>query len=207
MKKLIALVLAGAMVFSMPVLASGSGTASATAAAASKSASSSSTTTTTPAPAPVPEVYFNGVPQSVVARAAAAEGKTIHEYVNNVVIDIPGLPDAMTVGQGGHVIINGAPSNQVFSVGKPNAATVASAKAQAAALGGKVMTVVNVDAYVRGFQTARVNFYTPGVVAGQNIQVYALVNGQWVALNVAEIRLDHVVVDMTGLGALLFVEL
>lgn len=56
------------------------------------------------------------------------------------------------------------------------------------------------------FSTARVNYYMKGVKAGQVVKVYQLVNGSWVELTVAEIREDHVVVDMTSFGTLAFVE-
>ena len=48
----------------------------------------------------------------------------------------------------------------------------------------------------------------PGVTAGQNIQVYQYdyANGQWISVAVAEVREDHVVVDMTSLGVLAFFE-
>ena len=144
--------------------------------------------------------------QAEVAGAAAAEGKTVGEYMNNAVTEIPGLDNVVPVGQGGHVIINGAPSNQVFSVLKPTLADVRAAKTFAAALGGKVLNVVQVQASVQGFETARVNFYLKGVTAGQNIKVFQVINGQLLELEVAEIRADHVVVDMTALGTLAFIE-
>lgn len=187
MKKLIALTLAGVMACSLPVMAAGSPSAAAV-------VSSS-------APA-----YVDGIPAATVA-AAAEEGKTVGEYTNNAVVEVPGLDDVNPIGQGGHVIINGAPSNITFNVGKPAAAAVKSAKTEAAALGGKVLNVINVKAPISKFGTARVNYYMKGVKAGQNIKVYQLVNGAWVELGVAEIREDHVVVDMTSLGTLMFVEL
>ena len=81
------------------------------------------------------------------------------------------------------------------------------AKAQAAAIGGRVLNVARIDASVY-FDTATVNFYMPGVTAGQNIQVYQYdyANGQWISVTVAEVREDHVVVDMTSLGVLAFFE-
>lgn len=207
MKKLIALALAGAMVFAMPVMAAPSPTTPAV------------TPTPAPAPAPVvsvpapvvtatpaPTVEAEAIPAAITV-AAEAEGKTVGEYMNNAVVSVPGLENVTPVGQGGHVIINGAPSNQVFSVLKPAYAHVTSAKAFAAGLGGRVMNVVRIKASVGGFNTATVNFYMKGVTAGQNIKVYQYVNGQWVELNVAEIREDHVVVDMTSLGTLAFIAL
>lgn len=193
MKKLIVLILAGAMVFSLPALAYDSPTAKAVVSSSAPAASSSS-------------AYIDGIPAAIVA-AAAAEGKTVGEYMNNVVVSVPGLENLIPIGQGGHVIINGAPSNQVFTVAKPTTETVNSAKEQAEILGGTILNVVNIKASVRNFETARVNFYMKGVVAGQNIKVYYLVDGEWVELEIAEIREDHVVVDMIGLGPLLFVEM
>lgn len=141
-----------------------------------------------------------------IVEAAAAEGKTVGEYMNNAVVSVPGLENAVPVGQGGHVIINGAPSNQVFSVLKPSLDNVTSAKAFASTLGGKVLNVVKVNASISKFRTARVNFYMSGITAGQNIKVFQIVNGQWLEVEVAEIRADHIVVDMTSLGTLAFIE-
>lgn len=180
MKKLLALTLVGTMVFSMPVLAATSPTAQAVVA---------STTAET------------------IADAAAAENKTVGEYMNNAVTQVPGLDEVTPLGQGGHVIINGAPSNQTFSVLKPERKEVDSAKAHAETLGGKVLNVAQINASIRNFQTATVNFYMKGIAAGQNIKVYQLIDGVWVELTVSEIREDHIVVNMTSLGTLAFVEI
>ena len=180
MKKLLALTLAAVMLVSLPVMAASSPSASAVVATSSVS--------------------------EAIAQAAAAEGKTVGEYINNVVVEVTGLNDTLPIGQGGHVIINGAPSNLTFVLTKPSAAEVNLGKAQAATLGGKVIALVGTKSAIHKFESARVNFYIQGVVAGQNIKVYQLVKGEWVELNVAEIRLDHVVVDMTSHGKLLFVE-
>ncbi len=191
MKKILALTLAGTMALSMPVLA-----------ATSPTADSYSTS----GAAAVSAVTASSVPQSVV-KAAADENKTIGEYMNNAVTEVPGLEEVVPLGQGGHVIINGVPSNQTFSVLKPVRQDVDSAKAHAASLNGKVLNVAQVKASVTGFDTAQVNFYLKGLKSGQNVKVYQLVDGAWVELSVAEVRDDHVVVDMTSLGTLAFVEL
>lgn len=197
MKKLIALILAGTMLFTMPVMAAGSPGAN-----SCKPQPDNPTTPESPAPA----VEASSVPADIAA-AAAAEGKTVGEYMNNAVVTVPGLENVVPIGQGGHVIINGAPSNWVFSVLKPAWADVYFAKGYARALGGRVLNVVRINAGIRGFWTARVNFYMRGIRAGQNIKVFQMVNGQWTELNVAEIRQDHVVVDMTSLGTLVFIEM
>ncbi len=126
--------------------------------------------------------------------------------MNNAVTELPGLENVTPVGQGGHVIINGAPSNQTFSVLKPHYAYVSYAKTLANGLGGRVLNVASIKASV-SFNTATVNFYAKGVKAGQNIKVYQYVNGSWVEVEVTEIRDDHVVVNMTSLGTLAFIEL
>lgn len=198
MKKWIALTLAGVMLVSTPVFAIGgsnSGTAESVLPPQREEVS-----------APAEAIADDGVPAAVAAAAQDA-GMSVGEYVNNAIVDVPNIPDVTPVCQGGHVIINGVPSNFTFSLGKPAAAEVSSAKTQAAALGGKLMNVVNVKAPINGFRTARVNYYMPGVKAGQKIAVYQLVNGQWKEVGVAEIREDHVVVDMTSLGTLAFVML
>lgn len=180
MKRVLALVLAGAMICALPVCAASSPSAAKVASSVSASAS--------------------------IEAAAAAEGKTVGEYTNNAVVEIPGLEDAVPTGQGGHVIINGAPSNVVFFLTKPNAATVKAAKDQAAVLGGKVLNVFGTQAVVGKFESAQVNFYMQGVKAGQLIKVFQLVNGEWVEVKVLEIREDHVVIDMTAHGTLAFIE-
>ena len=193
MKKMLALTLAGVMAVSMPVMAATSPTADSYSTASPSSA------------ATVSAVTASGVSHSV-AKAAAEENKTVGEYMNNAVTEVPGISSVVPLGQGGHVIINGVPSNQTFSVLKPIAENVNLAKAQAAALGGTVLNVAQISASVTVFNTATVNFYLQGIRTGQNIKVYQLVNGQWVELTVTEIRDDHIVVDMTSLGTLAFIE-
>ncbi len=144
-------------------------------------------------------IEATGIPMSTTL-AAADENKSVGEYMNNAVVAAPGLDNAVPVSQGGNVIINGQPSNQTFSVLKVLSGHTESAKAQAASVGGKVLNVARIDASVY-FDTATVNFYMPGVKTGQNIQVYQY------DVAVAEVREDHVVVDMTSLGVLAFVEI
>ena len=165
MKKLIACTQIGAMLCGMTVSAAGSPSAAVVASSVS----------------------------ATVEAAAAAESKSVGEYTNNAIVETPGLPDALPTGQGGHVIINGAPSNVIFFLTKANAATVKDAKAQATELGGKVLSVFGTKAVVGKFESAQVNFYMKGVKAGQSIKV-------------VEIREDHVVVDMTSHGTLAFIE-
>lgn len=140
-----------------------------------------------------------------VLQGAEDANKSVGEYLNNSVNSVAGITNATPVAQGGDVIINGQPSNQTFSVNKPLPAHIDAAKAQAVAVGGRVMNCVDVDAGVY-FDVATVNFYTPGITGAENVQVYHFTSGQWVSLNVAEVREDHVIVDMTAPGVLAFIE-
>lgn len=150
MKRLIALAMAGIMLIAVPVCAATSPTAAVVATSVAASAPSED--------ASVP---------ATVREAAAAQGKSVGEYTNNAVVDVPGLSEVTPMGQGGHVIINGAPSNVIFFLTKPSKAAVESAKSQAAALGGKVLNVLGTTSQVVGkFSTAQVNFYAKGVKAG-----------------------------------------
>lgn len=185
MKKFIALTMAGVMLCALPVCASTSPSAAVVASSASEEEST--------------------IPASV-KEAAAAEGKSVGEYSNNAIVEVPGLENVVPTGQGGHVIINGAPSNVIFFLTKPNATTVEAAKSQATTLGGKILNVFGTKAVVGKFNTAKVNFYMKGIKAGQLIKVYQLVKGEWVEVEVAEIREDHVVVNMTSHGTLAFIE-
>lgn len=200
MKKGFALFMAGAMMVSRPVMAA---TNTETAAMVSQAVSVSV----------APRILFADVSsdgrssiETMLASAAMAEDKTVGEYMNNAVTRLPGLENVTPLGQGGHVIINGVPGNQTFSVLKPHYAYVNFAKTLAGGVGGRVLNVAEIKASVP-FDTAIVNFYAEGVKAGQNIKVYQYGDEAWVEIEVTEIREDHVVVNMTSLGTLAFIEL
>ncbi len=200
MKKGFALFMAGAMMVSRPVMAA---TNTETATAVSQAVSVSV----------APRILFEDVSsdgrssiETMLASAAMAEDKTVGEYMNNAVTRLPGLENVTPLGQGGHVIINGVPGNQTFSVLKPHYAYVNFAKTLAGGVGGRVLNVAEIKASVP-FDTAIVNFYAEGVKAGQNIKVYQYRDEAWVEIEVTEIREDHVVVNMTSLGTLAFIEL
>ena len=107
------------------------------------------------------------------------------------------------VAQGGHVEINGGKSNVTFLVGVPDNATMNSAASLATNLGGSLINCITVSSQV-AFRNAKVNFYITGVNIGDNIAVYQVQNGQWVQLQTAEIRKDHVVVNMSNTGTIAF---
>lgn len=151
------------------------------------------------------EINASGVSAEVYTASQEA-GLSVTEYVSNSIIEVPGLKNVTPVGQGEKIVVDGKKTNQTFSLRKPAAAYVTSAKSQAASLGGDVLNVVNVQGGIASGKTASVNFYMPGVKTGENIQVYRYTNGQWNNLTISEVRDDHVVVDMTETGVLAFIQ-
>ena len=108
------------------------------------------------------------------------------------------------ISQGGHVEINGGKSNVTISIGAPDSGTVSQANSLATNLKGTLLNCVTMSSPV-AFNTAKVNFYMPGVVTNDNIAVYQIQNSKWVQVPTAEIRQDHVVVNLTKSGTLAFV--
>ncbi len=140
--------------------------------------------------------------------AAIEEDKLVGEYMNNAVMGIWAMDKVTPVAQGGGVIVDGVATNLTFSVLKPELSRVYSAKELASGLGGCVLNVVKIKtpAELR-FNVANVNFYTPGIMAGQNVKVFRFAEDTgWTEFHVSQVRQDHVVVDMTAGGILAFIE-
>lgn len=183
MKKLIALVSAAAvLVMPMAVCAAPSPSAGAVVAASTQSAQN-----------------------SAVETAAAEVSMSVGEYTNNAIVSTPGLSaaDALPVGQGGKIIVNGVATNMTVILRKVDAATVKAAKTAAT---GKILNLVNAKLPVAKGNTVTVNFYVKGLAGTENVTVLQLVNGEWVPVTVKEIRLDHIVLDLTQSGPVMFVQ-
>ena len=183
MKKLIALVSAAAvLVMPMAVCAAPSPSAGAVVAASTQSAQN-----------------------SAVETAAAEVSMSVGEYTNNAMVSTPGLSaaDTLPVGQGGKIIVNGVATNMTVILRKVDAATVKSAKTAAT---GKILNLVNAKLPVAKGNTVTVNFYVKGLAGTENVTVLQLVNGEWVPVTVKEIRLDHIVLDLTQSGPVMFVQ-
>lgn len=209
--KIVSLSMAAVMLVSMPVMAAespkkSSGPSAAEIAARAEEAAENAVVEAhaREARADAIAAEASGIPMALTV-TASSEKKTVGEYANNAVAELPGLSNVVPLSQGGSVIINGAPSNQTFSVLKPSDNAISVAKTYASNIGGTVLNVAEINASVK-FDTATVNFYMPGVTSANNIKVVQWSNGQWNDVSVAEVRADHVVVNMTSLGTLAFVE-
>ena len=212
MKKMLALALAGTIVASMSIMVSAEEESSSSSVSANSVSSSSEVVSKSAnqlkaeaeerAEALAAEAI--GIPLSTIYAANAA-GKEIGEYISNSVCKVAGIDEVTPVAQGGNVIIDGVKSNITFTVDKAYYAYTKPAQEQAAAVGGVAINVVDVKAPVR-FSNAEVNFYTPGITADQNIQIFQSVDGSWVSVDVKEVRADHVVANLTAPGVLVFVK-
>lgn len=213
MKKVIALTLAGAMVFSTPVMAKEVGTPTAEYEMA--------------APAQIIDSWYwvdeNGkfierafdtytkdpvsVLPSYMVNGAIARDMTVAEYAGNAVTDIWAMDEDevqdLAIGQG--AVLDGVEAPGVtFNLLKPDLKRVYAAKELAVGK-GSLLTVVKVHTHV-GYGTAKITFYAPGVKADQAITVYQRISDDnWVAVP-TEVTDDHVAVEITANGHLAFIE-
>ena len=141
------------------------------------------------------------------AQAAANRGMSAGEYYNNTVVTTPGVENAMPVGQGGKIVVNGVATNLTATLSKVDKDLAADAVSQAAALGGSLLNVISISLPNANFNVATVNFYLKGLAGGTKVVAKQLINGVWVDVEIVEIREDHVVLNLTGSGAIAFVAL
>lgn len=196
MKKIIALLCATTLLISMPVLA-----------APSPDAGSVSGNSTSASQASASTAVVAGFAKALDAQFAAARGMSAVEYYNNTVISTPGVENAMPVGQGGKIIINGVVTNLTATLSKVTSTVAADAKAQATTLGGSLLNAVKVDFPGANYNVATINFYLKGLEAGTNVVAKQYVDGAWIDVEIVEVRADHVVLNLTKSGAVAFITL
>ena len=131
-------------------------------------------------------------------QTAAAKNMSAGEYYNNAVTETPGIEEATPVAQGGGIIIDGVVTNAMATISKVDVAFVDSVRAS---VEGTVLNVVDVQFPAT---EATINFYMPGVTADANIVAVQYAAGTWVDVEVAEVRADHVVLDLKQNGKVAF---
>lgn len=154
-----------------------------------------------------PSYASEGFANASDAQAATEKGLSAGEYYNNVVNSAPGMTNALPVGQGGSILINGVPSNLTATLSRVSSTVAGSAQDQAASLGGRLLNVVGVKFPAANFNAVTVNFYVKGLTAGTRIAAKQYVNGQWIEVDVAESRTDHIVLILKGNGPIAFIAL
>lgn len=131
---------------------------------------------------------------------AAGKNMSASEYYNNVVISTPGIENAVTVGQGGNIVVNGASTNMTAMISKVTRTYVDSVRANQP--DGKLLNVVDIS-YPAA--EASINFYMPSVTAEMDITALQYSEGTWVNVDVVEVREDHVVLNMKSSGVVAFI--
>ena len=184
MKKALVLTLAGAMIFSTPVMAKEVGS---------------------PEAVYLEDDSYTGVIAETVR--AINENKTIQEYSNNAVTDHWNLErdeiQDLAIGKGAVLDGEEAPG-LTFNLLKPELKRVYAAKTLAQGK-GKLLAVVNVHTHA-AFETAAFTFYAPGGKAGDAITVYQRVTDEeWTAVPTV-VTDDHVAVEITDNAHLAFIK-
>lgn len=184
MKKALVLTLAGAMIFSTPVMAKEAGA---------------------PEAVYLEEDSYTGVIAETVQ--AINENKTIQEHTNNAVTDHWDLErdeiQNLAIGKGAVLDGEEAPG-LTFNLLKPELKRVYAAKTLAQGK-GKLLAVANVHTHA-AFETAAFTFYAPGVKAGDAITVYQRVTDEeWTAVPTV-VTDDHVAVEITDNAHLAFIK-
>ena len=131
---------------------------------------------------------------------ASQKSMSAGEFYNNAVVSTPGIENTVTVGQGGNLVVNGQVTNMSATISKvTNRAYVDSVRIEQE---GRVLNVVDVSYPAT---EATINFYMPGVTAEDAIVALQYNAGTWVEVEVAEVRADHVTLNMKGNGVVAFI--
>lgn len=131
---------------------------------------------------------------------AAEKNLSAGEFYNNAVTSTPGIENAVTVGQGGNLIVDGQVTNMSATISKvTNRAYVDSVRIEQE---GRVLNVVDVSYPA---VNATINFYMPGITGAENIVALQYSAGTWVNVEVVEVRADHVTLNMKGNGVVAFI--
>lgn len=144
------------------------------------------------------EAAEQGFENAAQMQDAKSADKSSGEYYNNAVVTTAGIENAVSVAQGGKLIIDGQTTNASATISKVSAAYVDSIRS---ARTGTVLNVVDVQFPALG---AVVNFYMPGVAAGDSITAAQYIDGAWTDVEVVEVRADHVVLNLKSNGVVAF---
>lgn len=160
-----------------------------------------------PSPSTEAVVSSQGFTNNADYKAAADRGLSAGEYYNNAVVSTPGVAKATPIAQGGKIVINGVVTNLTATLSKVNKNVASTANAQAEALGGSLLNVLKVDFPGAKYNVATINFYLKGLEAGKKVAVRQFIDGEWVDVEVVEVRADHVILNLTNSGVIAFVEI
>ena len=104
-----------------------------------------------------------------------------------------------------HVVLNLTGPGVVAFIAVPDKNAAADAERQAAALGGKLLGVVSVNAPNADYNTVTVNFYLKNLSKGTKVVAKKYVSGKWIDVEIVEMKSDQIVLNMTGSGVVAFI--
>lgn len=130
---------------------------------------------------------------------AQSMGMSSGEYYNNAVVTTEGIENAVPVGQGGKLVIEGRETNVCATLSKAPLFVDSVCKAKE----GTLLNVVDVQFPAK---EAIVNFYMPGIVVTDAIAAAQYVDGAWTDVEVVEVRADHVVLNLKSNGVVAFLK-
>ena len=146
------------------------------------------------------EAAEQGFENAAQMQEAQSAGKSAAEYYNNAVVTTGGIDNAVPVAQGGQLIIDGEVTNASATVSKVSSVYVDSVRA---AREGRLLNVVDVRFPAH---EAVVNFYMPGIEAGDTVTAVQFTDGTWTDVEVVEVRTDHVLLKLMRSGVVAFLE-
>lgn len=146
------------------------------------------------------EAAEQGFENAAQMQEAQSAGKSAAEYYNNAVVTTGGIENAVPVAQGGQLMIDGEVTNASATVSKVSSVYVDSVRA---AREGRLLNVVDVRFPAH---EAVVNFYMPGIEAGDTVTAVQFTDGTWTDVEVVEVRTDHVLLKLTRSGVVAFLE-
>lgn len=135
-----------------------------------------------------------------VETLAADVDKTLPEYVSNAVSEMDGVRDLPAIASANNLVTEGKTTKATCVVNKVDVTAVRYAQKKAAAVGGSMLTVVDLSAPGVNLVDAQVTLNVEGVAASDAVSVYKCVKGDWVAVDVTAVAENAVTIKFDSKG-------
>ena len=126
--------------------------------------------------------------------------KSLPEYVSNAVSDMDGVRNLPAIASASNLVTEGKTTKATCVVDKVDVAAIRYAQKKADAVGGNMLTVVELSAPGVNLVDAQVTLNVEGVAAGDAVSVYKSVKGNWVAVDVVAVAENAVTIKFDSKG-------
>ena len=126
--------------------------------------------------------------------------KSLPEYVSNAVSDMDGVRNLPAIASASNLVTEGKTTKATCVVDKVDVAAIKYAQKKADAVGGNMLTVVELSAPGVNLVDAQVTLNVEGVAAGDAVSVYKSVKGNWVAVDVVAVAENAVTIEFDSKG-------